>query len=116
MQFASFLRFLDPTQLDTHLVGLLCDELIVEVATYTTNTRDERPCPQQDSNPQSNIRAASDVCFRLHGHSVYYLSTLIFDKMCLVLATCSINEKQVMKYVPCNAFLSRIDVFFEAMV
>ena len=39
----------------THPVGLLwtSDRLVAETATFTTNTADEYPCPQRDSNAQS---------------------------------------------------------------
>ena len=32
----------------------MSDQLVVEVAIYTTNMRDEHPCPQRDSTPQPN--------------------------------------------------------------
>ena len=43
-QAAPLLRFLDPTQLDTHLVGLLWmrDQFVAEAATYTTHNRHRR--------------------------------------------------------------------------
>jgi hypothetical protein len=57
-QAASFLRFRDQIQLDTpHSVGLLWarDRAVVETSTWqhTTFTRDKRPRPWRDSNPQS---------------------------------------------------------------
>ena len=52
-----------------HQVCLLCtsDRLVSEAATYTvqqTDTRDEHPCPQRDSNLQSRQSSG----FRPHGH------------------------------------------------
>jgi len=45
----------------TQPVGLLwtSDQLVEEAATYTTNTTDEYPCPQRDSNAQSQQSSCS---------------------------------------------------------
>ena len=53
-QVATMLKFLDHTHTHTYSVGLLCtsDQPVAEAATYTTNTRDEHPCPQRGSNPR----------------------------------------------------------------
>jgi len=56
----SHLRFIHHTRLDTHTnsVGLLymSDQPVSEVATYTTNTRNENPLTQWDSKPRSQQR------------------------------------------------------------
>jgi hypothetical protein len=62
------------THMHTHSVGLpwKSDQLVADAATYT---RDEQPCHQRDSNPQS------------HGHwdRIYlYISYLILQKSMLI--------------------------------
>ena len=53
--FLRLLRFLDHIQFHTHKrpFRLLrtSDHLVTEATTYTTNTTDKHPCPQQDLNP-----------------------------------------------------------------
>jgi len=42
------------TDIYTHPVELwTSDQPVAEDATYSTNTRDEHPCPHRDSNPRS---------------------------------------------------------------
>jgi len=45
------------THTHTHTVWLLwtSEQLVAESSTYTTNTRKDYPCPQRDSNPQSQV-------------------------------------------------------------
>jgi hypothetical protein len=56
---ASLLMFLDHAHTHIHPVGLLWtnDQLFAEAASYITHTHtdttDEHPCPQRDSNPRS---------------------------------------------------------------
>ena len=56
----------------TRSVGILCtsDQHVTEPATYTTQTniQDEYACPQLDSNPLSNNKAATDLSLRPHSH------------------------------------------------
>ena len=57
MTWLPFMWFCDHTNWTPHLVGLhwTSDQPSGETSTwqYTTLTRDEHPCPQWDSNPQS---------------------------------------------------------------
>jgi len=68
----SFFRLLDYTQLDTHPVGLLwtSDQHVAEAADNTTNTTDEHPSHQWDSNPrpqQTNGRRPTTYTVRPAG-------------------------------------------------
>jgi hypothetical protein len=73
------LVFLDHTQLDihththTHTRYDSSKRVISPSQTplpkqHTTNTRDEHPCSQRDSNPDSSTPAAADLCLKPHGH------------------------------------------------
>jgi len=55
-----------------HSVGLLCSsdqpDAETSIGRHTTITRDRYPCPQWDSNPQSQLRATDDPSLRPRGY------------------------------------------------
>jgi hypothetical protein len=42
----------------------MSDQLVREAATYTTNTRNEYPCPHRASNRDPSNEKAAELCFR----------------------------------------------------
>jgi len=54
----------------------MSDQPVTEAATYTTHTRDEHPCPQQDSNPRS--QQSSDFIPRSHDHPDIYKASVFY--------------------------------------
>jgi len=87
-QAASFLKFLD----HTHPVGLFWTsyQFVAEVATYTTpsNTRDQQPCLQRDSNP----RSAHSSGFRRHGHRIRHVAFCLrafYVCVCVCVCACA---------------------------
>jgi len=61
----------------------MSDQLVVEAATYTTHdTREEHPCPQVDSDPQSQQLSSHRSTSWLQGYWDWLLFSLNIGNFC----------------------------------